>query len=624
LDSSAIDFATGSGAQALPRVGIGTARARLLRRALMLYALVLAIGALPFVTGMGAGLRAFGMGLWFPGAGFLGLGAWGIAFFLLTVLLILVGLFAWFAMGAIGIPVATWLLAAVVAGLAASGTDLAPWSPFAALFLVVASGAAWGTVRARRATLFRERRVERLAYLPKEIAAFAERRKVAPEPEIREVGERDLAQMRFILDRGLQPVESFDGFTRIDQFQPAAWRYQLNFLLTSLALQQCHYTPNFHGYLSEAQRRFIRKFQDKRVWGYWIWEKALGHFSTDFDPIGWDNIMLGGFMNMNISQYQAITGDRCFDEPGALRFQLNTSKTFVHDAHTINDAALRNYDRSPFTLYPCEPALAFAYCNLLGLSGVAGYDLVHGTRNAVPVRNRFRKNFEEDFAHSDFQIVTGICNLTGTEVLLTDGVYTDISYAWLANAHFPDIAERMWAITRKESISLVGGELHFKTRGPADEMDLGGYRKKRSTLYALTAMTAHEMGEYDIAQAAIDAIERECGPRLDAGVLSYDLSTYTQAHIAMGRIMRANDWRTLVNDGPPPDVHRGPLLEGAAYPDVLVASARIRDGETLDLVLYPGGPAGFQSLGFTPSVSSRTLAKASIATGGNSPPETGI
>jgi hypothetical protein len=32
---------------------------------------------------------------------------------------------------------------------------------------------------------------------------------------------------------------------------------------------------------------------------------------------------------------------------------------------------------------------------------------------------------------------------------------------------------------------------------------------------------------------------------------------------------------------------------------VLVASARSRDGETLDLVLYPGGPAGFQSLGFT-------------------------
>lgn len=578
-------------------IGNGTVRSRLLRRTVAAYAVLFILGVIPFVADLSPGWQAFGMGLWFPGAGFMALGGWGILWFLITVALVLVGFFLWFAMGAIGVPLATWFLAAAIAGRVVGQDPIAPWSLFAAAGLVAVSGGAWSAFRAKKQILHRERRQQRLAYLPGRIAAHQSRRS-HPEPfESRELGELDLAQMRFILERGLQPLDEFNGFTKIDQFQPAAWRYQLNFLLTALALQQCHYTPNFHGYLSEAQRRLIRKFQDKRVWGYWVWEKTLGHFSANYDPIGRDNIMLGGFMNMNISQYQAVTGDRCFDQPGAFRFRLNAHKTYVHDAHSINAAALRNYELSPFTLYPCEPALAFAYCNLLGLSGVAGYDVVHGTHNAPAIRQSFRKHFDEDFAHPDFQIATGLCNVTGTEVLVTDGIYTDISYAWLANAHFPDIAERTWAIALKEGMRLEDGKLIYKTRGPADDMDLGGYRKGRSTLYALTAMTANEMGEYDIAEAAMAHIERECGPVLEDGVLRYNLSTYTQAHIAMGRIMRADDWRVLVNEGPPPVVHAGPLLDDIAYPDVLVAKARSSDGQALDLVLYPGRAPGPQRLG---------------------------
>lgn len=580
-------------------VGSGTVRGWLLRRTIAVYAAIFVCGAIPMLAGMSPGWQAFGMGVWFPGAGFLALGGWGIAAFFGTVLLVLVGFFLWFAMGAIGVPLATWLLAAALAGMAVGPGPVAGWSPFVAGGLVAFSGTAWLAFRIRRNALHRQRRKDRLAYLPREIAAHRTRRSARAPDESRELDERSLAQLRFVLERGLQPLDEFNGFTKIDQFQPAAWRYQLNFLLTALALQQCHYTPSFHGYLSEAQRRLIRKFQDKRVWGYWVWEKTLGHFSTNYDPIGRDNIMLGGFMNMNINQYQAVTGDRCFDEPGSFRFRLNRGKTYVHDAHSINAAALRNYELSPFCLYPCEPALAFAYCNLLGLSGVAGYDLVHATRHAPAIRRDFRKYLDEDFAHPDFQIATGLCNVTGTEVLVTDGIYTDISYAWLANAHFPDIAERTWAIAMQEGLRLEGGRLVYNTRGPADDMDLGGYRKGRSTLYALTAMTANEMGEYDIAEAAMAHIERECRPNLSNGVLSYDLSTYTQAHIAMGRIMRAGDWRALVNEGPPAAVHAGPLLADASYPDVLVAKARSRDGETLDLVLYPGAEPGPQALGLS-------------------------
>ena len=40
------------------------------------------------------------------------------------------------------------------------------------------------------------------------------------------------------------------SFTIIDQFQPAALRYQINHMGFALGMAQGMYTPNFHGYLS--------------------------------------------------------------------------------------------------------------------------------------------------------------------------------------------------------------------------------------------------------------------------------------------------------------------------------------------------------------------------------------
>lgn len=52
----------------------------------------------------------------------------------------------------------------------------------------------------------------------------------------------------------LQPLDSFAGFTKIDQFREAATRYQLNALSYSLSMAQFTRTPAFTGYLAEAQR----------------------------------------------------------------------------------------------------------------------------------------------------------------------------------------------------------------------------------------------------------------------------------------------------------------------------------------------------------------------------------
>ena len=86
----------------------------------------------------------------------------------------------------------------------------------------------------------------------------------------RELSERELQAVRYALDRALQPVGEFKGYTISDQFQPAALRYQINHLGYALGMVQCHYAPSFHGYLSQAQRNLIETYRVNRVWDYWV------------------------------------------------------------------------------------------------------------------------------------------------------------------------------------------------------------------------------------------------------------------------------------------------------------------------------------------------------------------
>ena len=55
----------------------------------------------------------------------------------------------------------------------------------------------------------------------------------------------------------------------------------------------------------------------------------------------------------------------------------------------------------------------------------------------------------------------------------------------------------------------------------------------------------------------------------------------------------------MITKGPPANVFKGPILEDAPFPDVLIAKAYSADGEGLDLVLYPGKEAGKFDLGFS-------------------------
>jgi hypothetical protein len=565
-------------------------------RTLLVYLGFCALGALPWLLHWGPAWCAIGLGFWFPGAGFIAVGGWHLLWLPLTLILFALALFAWFGSGNILAPALVWGLSAAGAGVAA-GATVTP----AALVLVPAVVAALAalTVRYKRREFARalQRRAARLAALPRAMAEVEQRAVATPDAATRELSESELAATRFLYDRGLQPVESLDGLEIIEQFQPAALRYQIFDLHYALAHLQCQYAPNFHGYLSQAQRNLIEKVVRPEIWGYWKWESLWGRFTTDFDPVVKDNIMLTGFYGICLGLYAANTGDQRYAAPGALEFRLNSGQRYPHDLHSIMQALVRNFENSAYCLYPCEPNWIYTFCNLQGMTALAIYDRLYGTRHVERLRARFVENWREEFTTIDGSVLPIRSSITGLTIPGLIGTSGDTSGSVLAGAMLPDIAARMWAQARSEAISFdAQGRLVLKVTG-ADKMDPGNYRKGLGMTYTTVLFAAREYGDEEVAQAALRRLDEEFEPTREGGSLRYRrLSVLANAMLVRARINRRGDWRRTVTQGPQRDALKGPVLAQAEYPAVLVARA-FSDGTGLDLTLYPGSGPGTRRLG---------------------------
>lgn len=567
----------------------------LLRRTLCAYLLLCMTGALPWLLDASPALQALGWGLWFPGAGFIASGALALLLVPLSVLLFLVSLFLWFGSGNILAPLAVWLLSSLLAGALAQAPNALTPLLVAGLTLATSAWLLLGARSRKRKSL--ARRNQRLETLPGTIEQLRRKAAENPAPEYRELSLEDLGAVRYLLERGLAPVEGLEGLEVIEQFQPAALRYQIFDLQYSLALAQCHYTPNFHGYMSQAQRNLIEKVTRPEIWGYWKWESLWGHFSTRFDPVQRDNIMLTGFYLISLGLYAANTGDRRYQEPGSLNFRLNDKQSFAHDTHSIAQALVENFNASAYCLYPCEPNWIYTFCNLQGMTGLLLYDRVAGTQHYQHLRERFEDNWRQEFTETDGSVVPIRSSLTGLTIPGLVGLSGDCSGSVLAGAVLPDTAMRMWAQAFAEGIQIrADGTLELQTVG-ADNIDPGNYRKGLDTTYTTVWLAAQEYGYPEIAAAAQLSLDREYEPCVENGVFRYrKLSVLTNAMAARARLMRRDDWRTTILRGPDPLASQGPVLTGASYPQVLVARAVSTTGSDLELVLHPGIQSGEQSL----------------------------
>ncbi|HYL57411.1 MAG TPA: hypothetical protein VEU51_00970 [Candidatus Acidoferrales bacterium] len=557
------------------------------RRNASIYAAMCVLGLVPTILGISPELQAAGLGLLIPGGGFLAVGGWASLIFPLTMALFALAVFAWFAAGMVIAPIIVWLGSALLAGKMV-GDQIWFLSPY----LIVAAVAGIAIYAYRRQHGRKTAELAKLEARKRSIGvAIAEAIEVAA-PVLsmaeRELTPDDLAASRYALDRALQPVGQLNGYDRVDQFQTSALRYQINHLGYALGMLQCMYTPSFHGYLSQAQRNLIELYLDKRIWGYWLWESAWGHLNlTDPDPAAKDNIMLTGWFGIQLCMYMSNTGDRRYAEPGSLPFRRNKHRVFNHDAHTIAQSVMKNFLDSEFCLYPCEPNWVYPICNHYGMTSLKIYDRVFGTKCVPSVLDRWLKSLDTEFTDYSGSVIGLRSSITGIRFPFPAG---DAGFAGFENCFAPDRAQRMWATARQDLKYIIKPDATGANRIslPGRGFDFGNYRSGYTGAYAMLMDTAREFGDYEIADAALRALDQDCGRADDGGVLRYSKGSNLSNAMAMrARIHRRDDFRRTIAEGPPEASLRGPLLTDAKYPDVLVARA-FSNGEDLDLVLYPG------------------------------------
>lgn len=565
------------------------------RRTLFLYLSAVAIGLLPTLLSASPGLQAAGLGLLAPGAGFFAVGGWAMLLVPVALMLFVASLVAWFWAGMVLAPAIVWLGSALVAGAMAGETPWAP-APVAAFALV---GAIWfgfhrRTVRLRGEALARG--AARETFVAQSLAEVRTEAAQVPDADKRELTPEQLSALRYLLDRALQPIDQWGGFDVIEQFQPAALRYQINHMGFALGIAQTAYLPNFHGYLGQAQRNLIEKYLLRKVWGYWVYESCWGHLNfTNWDPADRDNIMLTGWFGMHVGQYMLASGDRRYLKPGSLTFRLNDKTAYVHDFSSVVGSVTRNYDTAEFGHFACEPNWIYPICNHYGMGALAVQDAVEGTGNVARYLPGWMAALDTEFTDEAGSIIGLRSQHTGLPVPFP---VTEAGYAPFENIFSPDRAQKLWAIARKEILPLLveeNGRTRF--RMPGKGLDVGNYKPGHVGAYAGILVGANEFGDHAIADAAQAALDADCGREVVDGVRRYTGgSNNTNTYAVLGALIRAGDFRRSFAQGPEACTKAGPVIEGASYPDVLVARA-FSHGDDLEAVFYPGRAAGAQPIG---------------------------
>ncbi len=373
----------------------------------------------------------------------------------------------------------------------------------------------------------------------------------APEAKDREVDLDGLRAVQYILDQARRQNDDWTDFTVIDQFQTSALRYQLYEMIYVLAVYQGIYTPNFHGYLSEAIRKTIEKSLTPTVLSFWKWETLWGKFSTDFDPIKEDNIMVSGWILQAVMLYTANTGDMRYTKPGSLRFYVSKTAQYDYDVHSIDQALVRQWTENPYCLFPCEPNWIYTPCNLYGIAGQALYDRVFNQNHSKDLLPAFEESLNANFTQEDGSIIPIRSELTGFTIPGLCGALSDLVNALLCRGCLDHIARRMWAIFRHECVRFnEKGDVELVGLVGADKIDAGNYSANAFAMYPHLAYVAGEYGDEKTRKAAIEVLHKNIGARTtETGAISLkpeSASSALNTGLVRAHLLRKEDWKNLV------------------------------------------------------------------------------
>lgn len=554
-----------------------------LRRFYAGLALVFLAGIAPVVLGLGAQWKAFGLGLLFPGAGFLYAGGvLGVVLALASFAAFAVIMFIWWARGVIlgppGVLVGTALLSAawIEGGEGVAALEYAV--PAAVL-----AGFGWLALKRRARFAAQQARGEQLNRVIERASPMLRDTPVEASPEM---PEGQIAEYRRMLDLALQPVDSWSGFAMNDTWQDGALRYQICTMSWNLAFGQYTQLPAFHGYLNTAQENLIAKHVDRKTWNYWFWESLWGNFKLEKNPVQTDNIMLSGFMGVSLGLFETASGTSPFARPGALTFRWDEKTAFPYSHASLMEEVVKNFQRYDLGWFPCEPRWVYSMCNLVGRTALELHDARHGTDYIERIGDRFEQTMTDEMMMADGRIKVCTSTPFGFTVPSLSGLFGETWGIRFLTPHAPEQAERLWQVLKQDFIARrPDGTLDFKllplgwdTRKPAN-FSFAQWPELNPLTMVLWA--ALEMGDEEIIAATRQSIDAQYNPGMA------DALTWT----------RRNTVRDMVTKGLPEAWKTGPLLADASYPEAVVTRA-VSDGRALSLVLRPGGDPVTTRLGF--------------------------
>ena len=573
-----------------PKVNVALGPLTRLRqlRMLLIYVGLYGLAVLCIVTTQNNVLSAIGHGLVFPGTGFLS--GWNFeaatvnldfTLFLLSLGLLSFAGFLWFATGNIILPPFLWLITALMSGLWQLGKSNAAFDPmvtgtaFAIGPIIVAL--TWGHQQhaLRRGQARRDKLnqtfITTIMDGPKQNS-----------PHRDELTLSELQHMRLLLDRALQPVNEYEGFEWLDQFQTAAVRYQINFISYALSMAQANYMPDFTGYISQAQQNLKTKQENHRIWKYWKLENMWGNLRTGADPIAQDNIMYSGFVGAQLA-WARQASPRDASALDGLTCQSDKAE-FAYSQDEMMQVLVSQYKEAKYGLLSCEPNWVYPLCNAITATAIRANDTANGTQHWESISEAFRMSLETEFITPSGRFIPFRSNYTGFAPPPVGGAVMQAFPCFFLNAVMPDIARRQWAALKLD----MEGKSWRRALWPAD---VGNYRFSRASSYAATALAAREMGDDETADLLLDYLERECPKVINGGVSHYSkASLWANANVFMARIGRANGLQKLITTAQE-DATSRLYLAKADYNDALIAKAKTQNG-ALSLVVYPADKGG--------------------------------
>ncbi len=575
------------------------------RRTLFWYGLVCLIGILPSlfsdwgVMAVPCGVKAMFLGLIIPGGSFLATGdpvhmliGLGICFVYFRVGLDLNRRF-----GNVAVLLVIWL-AGMFGGFCAGGCHL-PFAPWVILAFAALVWCAQGNYGRQHRKECLERREKREAYFDAALERL-EANTRAPEEAAgpREVSPEALHDLQYLFQMTLREVGDLSGYDKVTQYADAAYRYQLDYIGYCLLLMQCHYTPNFHGYLNRALRFTIESLTLPEVCGYWKNEYLGGELKWNPDPIGHSNIMFSGWSGLLPVAYAANTGDRRYEAPGALRFNPHPKgkKTYDYGSGEIVEAITRQWARYPSVLFPCEPHMTFPICNAYGMTTVLAYDRDHGTDYAAKIYPRFLEALEKDFVEPDGSITIVRNTLTGLRmmsVFVGDAFRThNTTTTHVFSPVHHGLGLRNYLFMREEVLRWENGEIGSYLPW-TETLDIGNLKKGPGYAIGLALLASTEYGDVKTTEGLRAVAEKYLEKSDEPGEKVYPkASVIANANIISARLRQKDDWYNLIHKGPGATAFTGPLLATENFPEVLVARAVSNDGKDLEMVLYNGRQPG--------------------------------